>query len=163
MWFPRMTSRVKTSGTSCGVVWLKAAHRKSKRLSRSGQLDKPSNTLHALSFMYKFYDFLTQWLHFKGSGVCGDIARASTICVPSCMEIRAWEELASRTLRSLPRSGKTPYSSRPMTLRPLMARAFAESPSVRISVHLSEPRPPALLASSSFGIPVRTKQFLSLE
>ena len=44
--------------------------------------------------------------------------------------------------------------SRPTMLRPLTARAFAESPSVRMRVHLSEFRVPALLASSSFGMPV---------
>ena len=36
-----------------------------------------------------------------------------------------------------------------------MASAFAESPSVRMSVHLSLLRPPASLASSSLGMPTR--------
>mmetsp|Transcript_14025 Transcript_14025/g.33358 ORF Transcript_14025/g.33358 Transcript_14025/m.33358 type:complete len:208 (+) Transcript_14025:2258-2881(+) len=63
--------------------------------------------------------------------------------------------VASRTLRTLPRSGKTPHLSRPMTLSPATARAFAESPSVRISVHSLDSLPPASLASSSFGTPVR--------
>jgi hypothetical protein len=35
----------------------------------------------------------------------------------------------------------------------LTARAFAESPSVRIKVHLSEFFPPASFASSSLGMP----------
>jgi hypothetical protein len=36
----------------------------------------------------------------------------------------------------------------------LTARAFAESPSVRMRVHCSEDFPPASLASSSLGMPV---------
>jgi hypothetical protein len=39
----------------------------------------------------------------------------------------------------LPLSGKTPYKSRPTTSIPAMARDFAESPSVNISVQ-STPR-----------------------
>mmetsp|Transcript_17264 Transcript_17264/g.49335 ORF Transcript_17264/g.49335 Transcript_17264/m.49335 type:complete len:265 (+) Transcript_17264:2086-2880(+) len=62
--------------------------------------------------------------------------------------------VASRTLSSLPRRGKTPYLSRPTTLRPATARALAESPSVRMSVHSAELLPPASLASSNFGTPV---------
>mmetsp|Transcript_99948 Transcript_99948/g.279986 ORF Transcript_99948/g.279986 Transcript_99948/m.279986 type:complete len:250 (+) Transcript_99948:2135-2884(+) len=61
--------------------------------------------------------------------------------------------VASRTLSNLPRRGKTPYLSRPMTLSPATASALAESPSVRIKVHAAEPLPPASLASSSFGTP----------
>ena len=68
--------------------------------------------------------------------------------------------LASRTLRSLPRSGKTPYRSRPTTERPDTASAFAESPSVRMRVQCSELRPPASLASSSLGMPVSLVAFL---
>ncbi len=49
--------------------------------------------------------------------------------------------------------GKTPKLSRPATLMPAMTSDLAESPSVRISVHCSEERPPALLASSSFVRP----------
>mmetsp|Transcript_2795 Transcript_2795/g.7233 ORF Transcript_2795/g.7233 Transcript_2795/m.7233 type:complete len:254 (-) Transcript_2795:932-1693(-) len=62
--------------------------------------------------------------------------------------------VASRTLSTLPRSGKTPNLSLPTTLRPATASALAESPSVRISVHSREFLPPASLASSSFGTPV---------
>ncbi len=50
-------------------------------------------------------------------------------------------------------SGKTPKRSLPTTLRPLMASDLAESPSVRISVHVWLLRPPASLASSSLGMP----------
>ena len=54
---------------------------------------------------------------------------------------------------SLPFKGNTPYRSLPTIYKPLIARAFAESPSVRIRVH-SQPRDvPAKFASSSFGIP----------
>lgn len=60
---------------------------------------------------------------------------------------------ASRTFNSLPRSGNTPKWSLPTTLRPLTANVFAESPSVKMSVHCFEFRPPASLASSSLGIP----------
>mmetsp|Transcript_62238 Transcript_62238/g.185401 ORF Transcript_62238/g.185401 Transcript_62238/m.185401 type:complete len:213 (-) Transcript_62238:989-1627(-) len=67
--------------------------------------------------------------------------------------------VASRTFKSFPRSGKTPYRSRPMTLRPATARDFALSPSVRISVHSAPSRPPARLASSSFGMPRRRFAF----
>mmetsp|Transcript_14026 Transcript_14026/g.33367 ORF Transcript_14026/g.33367 Transcript_14026/m.33367 type:complete len:220 (-) Transcript_14026:1130-1789(-) len=60
---------------------------------------------------------------------------------------------SSRTLRSLPRSGKTPKRSRPTTDSPATASALAESPSVRISVQLWPSLVPARLASSSFGTP----------
>lgn len=60
---------------------------------------------------------------------------------------------ASRTFRSLPRSGNTPKWSLPTTLKPLTAKVLAESPSVRMRVHWLELRPPASLASSSLGIP----------
>mmetsp|Transcript_6709 Transcript_6709/g.16658 ORF Transcript_6709/g.16658 Transcript_6709/m.16658 type:complete len:228 (+) Transcript_6709:1668-2351(+) len=66
-----------------------------------------------------------------------------------------WSCVASRTLSNLPRRGNTPYLSRPTTERPLTASALAESPSVRIRVQSSEFFPPASLASSSLGIPVR--------
>ena len=60
----------------------------------------------------------------------------------------------SRTLSSLPRSGKTPKRSRPTTARPATASALAESPSVRMSVHSCARRAlPARFASSSFGMP----------
>mmetsp|Transcript_98086 Transcript_98086/g.245798 ORF Transcript_98086/g.245798 Transcript_98086/m.245798 type:complete len:237 (+) Transcript_98086:1997-2707(+) len=62
--------------------------------------------------------------------------------------------VASRTLSILPLRGNTPYLSRPMTLSPATARALAESPSVRMSVHSAEFLPPASLASSNFGTPV---------
>jgi hypothetical protein len=39
-----------------------------------------------------------------------------------------------------------------MTLRPLTANAFAESPSVRMSVHCDAFDVPAKLASESFGM-----------
>ena len=61
---------------------------------------------------------------------------------------------ASRTFKGLPLRGKTPYKSRPTTPRPLTAKAFAESPSVNMSVQSLPLAPPALLASSSFVIPV---------
>mmetsp|Transcript_92063 Transcript_92063/g.286519 ORF Transcript_92063/g.286519 Transcript_92063/m.286519 type:complete len:242 (-) Transcript_92063:372-1097(-) len=61
---------------------------------------------------------------------------------------------ASRTLSIFPRKGNTPYLSRPTTLRPATARALAESPSVRMSVHSAEFFPPASFASSSLGTPV---------
>ena len=41
----------------------------------------------------------------------------------------------SRTFNSFPRNGNTPNRSRPTTDRPATASAFAESPSVRMSVH----------------------------
>mmetsp|Transcript_25410 Transcript_25410/g.75653 ORF Transcript_25410/g.75653 Transcript_25410/m.75653 type:complete len:231 (+) Transcript_25410:2492-3184(+) len=62
-------------------------------------------------------------------------------------------KFASRTFSTLPLSGKTPYLSRPTTLRPATARDLAESPSVRMRVHSCEFLPPASLASSSFGTP----------
>ena len=60
---------------------------------------------------------------------------------------------ASRTLRSLPLSGKTPYLSLPMIPRPATAKAFAESPSVKIKVQSPEFFVPASLASSNLGMP----------
>mmetsp|Transcript_53055 Transcript_53055/g.137000 ORF Transcript_53055/g.137000 Transcript_53055/m.137000 type:complete len:248 (-) Transcript_53055:754-1497(-) len=75
----------------------------------------------------------------------------------SALFIVCWK-LASRTFRGLPRRGKTPYLSRPTMLSPATANALALSPSVRISVHSSEPLPPAKLASSSFGIPRRRRE-----
>mmetsp|Transcript_20160 Transcript_20160/g.60378 ORF Transcript_20160/g.60378 Transcript_20160/m.60378 type:complete len:244 (+) Transcript_20160:88-819(+) len=68
--------------------------------------------------------------------------------------------VASRTFSILPRRGKTPYLSRPMTLRPATASALAESPSVTISVHSAEFLPPASFASSSFGMPVSRETLL---
>ena len=62
--------------------------------------------------------------------------------------------LASRTLRSLPRSGKTPKLSRPTTVRPATASALAESPSVRMRVQSLAYLVPALFASESLGSPV---------
>lgn len=50
-------------------------------------------------------------------------------------------------------SGKTPQWSWPTTLRPLMARDLAESPSVRIRVHMWLLRVPASLASDSLATP----------
>mmetsp|Transcript_13089 Transcript_13089/g.34634 ORF Transcript_13089/g.34634 Transcript_13089/m.34634 type:complete len:219 (+) Transcript_13089:2074-2730(+) len=67
--------------------------------------------------------------------------------------------VASRTLSTLPRSGNTPNLSLPTTLRPATAKALAESPSVRISVHSLEFLPPASFASSSFGTPVSRVTF----
>ena len=58
---------------------------------------------------------------------------------------------ASRQFSSLPRRGKTPYLSRPTTPSPAMARALAESPSVRTSVHSPLRLVPAQLASVSFA------------
>ena len=43
---------------------------------------------------------------------------------------------ASLTFNIFPRNGKTPYASLPTTLNPLIAIVFAESPSVKIRVHL---------------------------
>ena len=65
--------------------------------------------------------------------------------------------VASRTLSSLPRSGNTPYASRPTSLRPDTASALAESPSVRISVHSALRLPPAQLASSSLATDTRER------
>lgn len=51
----------------------------------------------------------------------------------------------SRTLNTFPLKGKTPYKSLPSFYIPLIAKLFAESPSVRIKVHLLDL--PARLAS----------------
>lgn len=70
----------------------------------------------------------------------------SYVCVRVCIHIYTyiytclWE--ASRTLRILPLSGKTPYLSRPITPNPDTASDLAESPSVNISVHSRECLPP---------------------
>mmetsp|Transcript_62239 Transcript_62239/g.185407 ORF Transcript_62239/g.185407 Transcript_62239/m.185407 type:complete len:226 (-) Transcript_62239:911-1588(-) len=64
-----------------------------------------------------------------------------------------WRCVTSRTFRSLPRRGKTPYLSRPMTPRPATARLLALSPSVRMRVHSEARLPPASFASSSLGMP----------
>mmetsp|Transcript_43036 Transcript_43036/g.77214 ORF Transcript_43036/g.77214 Transcript_43036/m.77214 type:complete len:204 (-) Transcript_43036:1565-2176(-) len=61
--------------------------------------------------------------------------------------------VSSLTFRNFPRRGNTPKRSRPTTPRPATAKAFAESPSVRISVHSPPFLVPASLASSSLGIP----------
>ena len=61
---------------------------------------------------------------------------------------------ASRTFRGLPFKGKTPYKSRPTTPRPDTAKAFAESPSVKIRVQSLPLAPPAEFASSNFVMPV---------
>ena len=58
---------------------------------------------------------------------------------------------ASRTLRTLPFRGNTPYLSLPTSDNPAIAIDFAESPSVRIRVHWSDFFVPAQLASSNFG------------
>ena len=60
---------------------------------------------------------------------------------------------ASLTFNSFPLRGKTPKLSRPTIPNPAIAKAFAESPSVRIREQLDASLPPALLASSSLGIP----------
>jgi hypothetical protein len=60
---------------------------------------------------------------------------------------------AYRTLRSLPRKGKTPKKSLPITSNPAIAKLLAESPYVKINVHFYEFRLPASLASSNFVIP----------
>mmetsp|Transcript_20139 Transcript_20139/g.60296 ORF Transcript_20139/g.60296 Transcript_20139/m.60296 type:complete len:231 (-) Transcript_20139:857-1549(-) len=62
-------------------------------------------------------------------------------------------KLASRTFNTLPRSGNTPYLSRPTMLRPATAKDLALSPSVKINVQSWEFFPPASLASSNFGTP----------
>mmetsp|Transcript_2800 Transcript_2800/g.7255 ORF Transcript_2800/g.7255 Transcript_2800/m.7255 type:complete len:236 (-) Transcript_2800:562-1269(-) len=64
-----------------------------------------------------------------------------------------WRCVTSRTFSSLPRSGNTPYRSRPTTASPATARALALSPSVRMSVQSQPFLPPASFASSSFGMP----------
>lgn len=56
----------------------------------------------------------------------------------------------SFTFSGLPRKGNTPKLSRPTTANPHMANAFAESPSVKISVQWD--LVPAKFASSNFGI-----------
>lgn len=66
---------------------------------------------------------------------------------PTCLCV------ASRTLRTFPFRGNTPYLSLPTTPKPATARDLAESPSVRISVQSREFLVPASLASSNFGIP----------
>mmetsp|Transcript_13085 Transcript_13085/g.34606 ORF Transcript_13085/g.34606 Transcript_13085/m.34606 type:complete len:240 (-) Transcript_13085:822-1541(-) len=66
-----------------------------------------------------------------------------------------WRCVTSRTLSSFPRSGKTPYLSRPTTARPATASALALSPSVRMRVQCCAFLPPASFASSSLGMPSR--------
>mmetsp|Transcript_73218 Transcript_73218/g.212016 ORF Transcript_73218/g.212016 Transcript_73218/m.212016 type:complete len:227 (-) Transcript_73218:938-1618(-) len=68
--------------------------------------------------------------------------------------------VASRTLSNFPRNGKTPYLSRPTTLSPATASAFAESPSVKMSVHWEDIFEPASFASSNFGMPVKRETLL---
>ena len=65
----------------------------------------------------------------------------------------------SRTLRSLPRRGKTPQRSRPTSLRPEMAEVAAESPSVTMRVHSRDLAVPAQSASSSFVMPRMVVRF----
>lgn len=67
---------------------------------------------------------------------------------------------ASRTLRSLPRSGYTPYLSRPTTPKPATAKVLAESPSVKIKVQSNEFLVPASLASSNLAMPFNLLVFL---
>mmetsp|Transcript_1785 Transcript_1785/g.3892 ORF Transcript_1785/g.3892 Transcript_1785/m.3892 type:complete len:207 (+) Transcript_1785:26-646(+) len=62
-------------------------------------------------------------------------------------------KLASLTFKTFPFNGKTPKLSRPTTESPATAKALAESPSVKMSVHSLEFLPPAQLASSSLGMP----------
>ena len=57
----------------------------------------------------------------------------------------------SSTLSGLPRSGKTPLRSRPMTEKPVTTNALAESPSVTKRVHPSAPAAPSLSARSYLG------------
>mmetsp|Transcript_128760 Transcript_128760/g.400609 ORF Transcript_128760/g.400609 Transcript_128760/m.400609 type:complete len:224 (-) Transcript_128760:899-1570(-) len=64
-----------------------------------------------------------------------------------------WRWFTSRTFSNLPRNGKTPYLSRPMTASPATAKLLALSPSVRMSVHSCANLPPASFASSSLGMP----------
>ncbi|ABT15186.1 hypothetical protein NY2A_b787R [Paramecium bursaria Chlorella virus NY2A] len=66
---------------------------------------------------------------------------------------------ASRTFNSFPRRGNTPYLSRPTTDSPAIASVAAESPSVRMRVHILLLFVPAHVASLSLGIPV-TRIFL---
>ena len=58
------------------------------------------------------------------------------------------------TLRSLPRKGNTPYRFLSCFERPDITPALAESPSVRISVHSHDLRPPAHMAPVYLGIPL---------
>mmetsp|Transcript_29714 Transcript_29714/g.91458 ORF Transcript_29714/g.91458 Transcript_29714/m.91458 type:complete len:230 (-) Transcript_29714:97-786(-) len=58
----------------------------------------------------------------------------------SCLSVQL------RTFRSFPRNGKMPMCPRPTAPMPATAKAFAESPSVRIKVHSAFP---TLMASSS--------------
>ena len=60
-------------------------------------------------------------------------------------------DAASRTFSGFPFSGNTPYRSRPTTVRPAIANAAAESPSVRISVHSCAFFEPAKFASSNLS------------
>ena len=60
----------------------------------------------------------------------------------------------SFTFNTLPFKGYTPYNLRCSCDNPDNAIAFAESPSVRMRMHLEDWGVPAYTASSSFGIPV---------
>ena len=68
--------------------------------------------------------------------------------------------LVSFTFRTLPFNGYTPKNFRCSWLRPDNAIALAESPSVRMSVHLADSFVPAWTASSSLGMPVILDCFL---
>ena len=69
--------------------------------------------------------------------------------------------LASRTFNILPRKGKTPNKSGLTTARPANASSEAESPSVKIRVHLYPSLVPALLASVSLELFMRWRRFPS--
>ena len=58
--------------------------------------------------------------------------------------------VASRTFNNLPFNGNTPYLSLPIISNPLIAKDFAESPSVNINLHSLDLFVPANLASSNF-------------
>ena len=86
--------------------------------------------------------------------VLRSIPRILTMFVSSSF-FRTFASPSARGLRGFPLSGKTPKLSRPRTTIPATASVFAESPSVRMSVHWCDFDVPALFASSSFLIPRR--------
>ena len=66
----------------------------------------------------------------------------------------------SLTFRSLPRKGNTPYLFLSCFDNPDITPALAESPSVRISVHSHDLRPPAHIAPVYLGMPLIFTVFL---
>jgi len=96
-----------------------------------------------LSYIFSLSDSASEKFQYRNKSFTTAIVFYTCLCE------------ASRTFNSLPFNGNTPYLSRPTTLRPAIAKALAESPSVTISVQSLEFFVPALFASSSFGIPFK--------